>query len=82
MTYALRAGEDRLNWFYRIRREQRQHQSRHLARCGGRCVQEALEALDRGAGTIDSILADFTRLEPETYHACLYFYGADDEALP
>ena len=51
----------------------------HLTECGPRCVLEALRAVERGE-SLEAVLADFARLRPETYHACLYHYGALAEA--
>jgi hypothetical protein len=50
-------------------------QAQHLHRCGPRPILEALIAVEKG-NSLKSVLADFERLPPETYHATLYFYGA------
>lgn len=65
----------RVNWFVRRRRSRRHQQSLHLQKCGARPILEALLAVDRGQ-SVDAVLADFGRLEPETYQATLYYYAA------
>jgi hypothetical protein len=64
---------EKIDWFLRTRRQHRQRQSRHLHECGPRCILEALLAVDRGA-SVDSVLEDFARLAPETYHATFMLY--------
>ena len=72
---------DKVEWFYATRRAHRARQSQHLQKCGPRPILEALLAC-AASGDVDSVLADFCRLEPETYHACLYFYGGGEDEQP
>jgi hypothetical protein len=54
------------------RTPRRQRLVKHLIECGERPVLEALLAVDAGQ-PLDTVLADFARLQPEIYEAL----GAD-----